>query len=133
MVSLQQSPTFDEQMGKLNSAASRLKFLPDRRVDFRKMAEKHMLRFVQPGDLHKISQHQPTLEQCSAMLANKFLMWYGCQLWESRDSMYYPMSSAEEDPVLRRALLEYFYQLLQLPTLAGLEPDCTLRPFVMAC
>jgi hypothetical protein len=37
-----------------------------------------------------------------------------------------PMSSAEEDPVLRRALHEYFYQLLQLPTLTALEPDRTL-------
>jgi hypothetical protein len=37
------------------------------------------------------------------------------------------MSSAEEDPVLRRALFEYFYQLLQLPTLSGSEPDRMLK------
>jgi hypothetical protein len=126
MIASQSCPTFDEQMVKLSAAASRLKFLPDRRIDFRKMAEKHMLQLVQQRDLRKISTHQPSLERCSAMLASRFLTWYGVQLWESRDSMYDPMSSAEEDPVLRRALHEYFYQLLQLPTLTALEPDRTL-------
>jgi hypothetical protein len=61
------------------------------------------------------------------MLASRFLTWYGVQLWESKNSFYYPMASAEEDPVLRRALFEYFYQLLQLPLLTASEPDRTLR------
>jgi hypothetical protein len=123
----QSCPTFDEQMLKLSAAASRLRFLPDRRVDFRKMAEKHMLKLIQQSDLCKISQHEPSLERCSAMLASRFLTWYGVQLWETRDDVYFPMSSAEEDPVLRRALFDYFYQLLQLPTLTGSEPDCAFR------
>lgn len=117
------TPSLDEQMLRLSTAASRLHFPPERRIGFRMMAQEHMLQFFRPADLRKICQSPSELQRQSSLLARRFLQWHGVELWEPKGSLYSLLGSAEEDPMLRRALGEYFSELLQLPIMKVGEPD----------
>lgn len=117
------TPGFDEQMLRLSAAASRLHFPSDRRIGFRVMAQAHMLQFFKPADLRRICQSQSELQKQSNLLARRFLQWHGVELWEPKGSMYSLLGSAEEDPMLQRALGDYFSELLQLPIMMTTEAD----------
>ena len=126
------TPGFDEQMLRLSAAASRLHFPPDRRIGFRIMAQAHMLQFVKPADLRLICQSPSELQRHSNLLARRFLQWHGVELWEPKGSLYSLLGSAEEDPMLQRALEDYFSELLQLPIMMATETDSKLSWNMMA-